>query len=131
MERIHFENRRDGKMIVIQIIAFIGLIAGIYEVIEFDKIGLYFIIGLSFQVLYLSKMFWYKNYVLWSEKGGVIRIKSFFGESLNASEIRSSELKDRIMTIIKIDGEQIMIDLNHVQEEDGQRLKSMIQDTIA
>jgi acyl-ACP thioesterase len=118
LERIHFNVKRDWKMIVLLIISAVCWVVGSYEVFVIDKMGPYLTTALLLQIIYLSKMFWYKNYVVWNKKGGVIRIKSFFGESLKSNEIRSTELIDGVLTINKHGGERIAIDLNHIQGED-------------
>ncbi|MFT7033270.1 MAG: hypothetical protein ACJA2S_001776 [Cyclobacteriaceae bacterium] len=131
LERIHFNVKRDWKMIVLLIISAVCWVVGSYEVFVIDKMGPYLTTALLLQIIYLSKMFWYKNYVVWNKKGGVIRIKSFFGESLKSNEIRSTELIDGVLTINKNGGERIAIDLNHIQGEDSQKLKTIIQDSVA
>lgn len=130
LERIHFEVKRDWKMIVLQIISTACMVGCIYEVFVIDKMGPYLTTALLLQVIYLSKMFWYKNYVVWNKKGGVIRIKSFFGESVKSSEIGLVELTDGILKIIKKGDGKVEIDMNHTVEADRQKLKSIVENAI-
>jgi acyl-ACP thioesterase len=79
----------------------------------------------------MSEMFWYKNYVFWNKKGGVIRIKSFFGKSVKVSELQSTELTDKMLTIAQTDKERIIIDLNHIYEEDCQKLNTIVGNSVS
>lgn len=77
-------------------------------------------------------MFWYKNYIQWNKKGATIRINSLLGKSLRFDEIKSTELNDKILTIIKADGQIIKFDLNKIAEADSHKLHEIIiRNTIA
>lgn len=135
MERIHFENLSgDWKVIGVMIIALAFLLAGAFELIEFEnmRINNYLTItGFLLLVIYHSKMFWYKNYVQWNKRGIVIRIKSFFGKSLKFNQIKSADITEENLIISKMDGDIVLIDLSEIVESDSQKLNEIIAINIA
>ena len=83
-------------------------------------------------MLWLSKLFWYRNTVQWNAKGIVIRINSFLGKGLQFEDIKATEFNVGILTLTKMDGKIITLDLNEFPESDSQKLKEIIIDnTIA
>ncbi len=136
MKRIRFDNiGGNWKMLILIVLSLIFILAGAFEVFEFENPNMNkYISGIGFfmQVIYWSKMFWYKNYVQWNKKGIVIRIKSVLGKSLRFDEIRTTELNEKTLTITKFSGKKIQIDLNQITEADSQRLnKILVENTIA
>ena|SRR5690606_23436591 len=135
MEKIYFDNLRNNFWIGIFILSTLCLIFGIFEIIEFSNPDINGYIrksGFLLQALYFSKMFWYKNYVQWNKLGAVIRINSLFGKSFKFLEVQSTELNNKILTITKINGEKITVDLNKISESDIQKLNEVIvKNTIA
>lgn len=135
MEKIYFDNLRNNFWIGIFILSTLCLIFGIFEIIEFSNPDINGYIrksGFLLQALYFSKMFWYKNYVQWNKMGAVIRINSLFGKSFKFLEVQSTELNNKTLTITKINGEKITIDLNKISESDIQKLNEVIvKNTIA
>ena len=66
---------------------------GIFELFEFENPKLnkrISAIGFFLQVIYFSKMFWFKNYVQWNKKGAVIRIYSWASKSLSFNQIKKT-----------------------------------------
>ena len=135
MKRIHFDNMRNKFWIAILILSVICFIIGIFEPIEYSNKDLnkYFLkSGFLLQVLYFSKMFWYKNYVQWNKKGANIRVNSFWGKSLSFDQIKTTELNKKTLTITKNNGNKITLDLNEIAESDSQKLNEIIiKNTIA
>ena len=136
MKRIHFDHLGKGNYwIILIILSLIFIVIGITEPFEFKDERIYKYIsatGFFLQVIYFSKLFWYKNIVQWNDKGIVIRIKSFLGKSLRFDEIKATELNGKILTLTKSDGKIITIDLNEFAESDTQKLNEiMIENTIA
>ncbi len=88
-------------------------------------------IGFLLQVTYFSKMFWYKNYVQWNNKGAVVKIDTFFfGKTLKFSEIQVTKLIDKKLIVTKFNGQKITFDLKNIVEEDREKLNKIITQYI-
>jgi hypothetical protein len=135
MKRINFDNlgkNRDWILILILSLIFI-LVGELPFELENPKMYKYIrATGFLLQILYFSKLFWFKNTVQWNKKGAVIRINSFMGKSLNFNQIRKTELNENKLIIAKDDGEIITFNLNEIIESDTQKLNEIImENTIA
>ena len=135
MKNIHFDNMRNWIWIAILILSLIFILGGAFELFEFENPKLnkgMSAIGFFLQVIYFSKMFWYKNYVQWNKKGAVIRINSFSAKSLSFDQIKKTELIEKKLIITKDSGKTITFDLNEIAEPDTQKLNEIIiKNTIA
>lgn len=103
-KKIQFDNMNNWIWIVILILSLIFILIGSFELIEFENPKLnksISAIGFFLQVIYFSKMFWYKNYVQWNKKGVVVRINSFMGKTLRFDEIKKTELIEKKLIITK------------------------------
>jgi hypothetical protein len=117
------------------ILSLVFILAGTFELIEFEnpkwnkRISA---IGFFLQVIYYSKMFWHKNYVQWNKKGAIIRINSWTGKTLSFSQIKTTELNEKVLIITKKDETKTTFDLNEIAESDTQKLNEIIvKNTIA
>tara|TARA_R100001369_G_C3251450_1_gene156184 strand:- start:83 stop:505 length:423 start_codon:yes stop_codon:yes gene_type:complete len=135
MKRIHFENMKGWIWVSVLILSLVFILAGTFELIEFEnpkwnkKISA---IGFFLQVIYYSKMFWHKNYVQWNKKGAIIRINSWTGKTLSFSQIKTTELNEKVLIITKKDETKTTFDLNEIAESDTQKLNEIIvKNTIA
>lgn len=128
MKKIHFDNiNRNWVLVSILILSILFLLVGILEPFENPKINKRIMVaGFLLQVVYYSKMFWYKNYVQWSKKGVVIRINSWTGKSLSFSQIKTSELNDKKLIVTKTNETKITFDLNDIAESDAHKLNEII-----
>jgi DNA modification methylase len=135
MKKIHFDNMRNWIWIVILILSLIFILVGTFELFEFENPKLnkrMSAIGFFLQVIYFSKMFWYKNYVQWNKKGAVIRINSFSTKSLSFDQIKKTELNDKKLIVTKNNGNKVTFDLNEIAESDTKKLNEIItKNTIA
>jgi len=136
MKKIHFDNlSKNWFLISILILSIIFLLVGIFEFIPFENpIVNKRISGIGFllQVLFLSRMFWYKNYIQWNNKGAVIRIKSFLGKNVKFKEITSSELINKKLILKTVYGNSIEFDLSEIVDSDSEKLYEIIRkNTIA
>ena len=135
MKNIHFDNMRNWIWIAILILSLIFILGGAFELFELENPKLnkgMSAIGFFLQVIYFSKMFWYKNYVQWNKKGAVIRINSFSSKSLSFDQIKKTELIEKKLIITKDSGKTITFDLNEIAEPDTQKLNEIIiKNTIA
>jgi len=134
-KKIQFDNLNNWIWIVILILSLIFILIGSFELIEFENPKLnksISAIGFFLQVIYFSKMFWYKNYVQWNKKGVVVRINSFMGKTLRFDEIKKSELIEKKLIITKDNGTTVTFDLNKIAKSDQQKLNEIIvKNTIA
>lgn len=138
MKRIHFGNlNKKGRWILLPLIL-IGLfliINGAFDFIEFENpkthkylnvLGYIIVFGFS------TKIFWYKNYVQWNNRGMLIRIKSFLGKKIKFKEIISSELTNKQLILKTVYGNKIELDLSEIVESDSKKLHDIIRkNTIA
>ncbi|WP_437370992.1 hypothetical protein [Maribacter litoralis] len=128
-KKIQFDNMNNWIWIVILIISLIFILIGSFELIEFENPKLnksISAIGFFLQVIYFSKMFWYKNYVQWNKKGVIVRINSFMGKTLRFDEIIKTELIEKKLIITKENGTTVTFDLNKITKSDQQKLNEII-----
>ncbi len=135
MRNIHFDNiGGNPKYIAMMIIAILCMVVGTFELIDFDnpKINKYlFITGILTVTIFLSKMFWYRNYVQWNKKGAVIRLNSFTTKSVRFDEIRATALNDEEFLLKKRDGETLAFNLHNIVKSDAQKLNEIVKENTA
>jgi hypothetical protein len=109
------------------------IVCGGFELFENPKTNKTLTVaGFILQIIYFSRMFWYKNYIQWNKKGAVIRINSWSGKSLSFNQIKKTELIDKKLIITKYNGSKVTFDLNKIVESDTQKLSEIIvKNTIA
>lgn len=92
MKRIYFDNLSNQKIwILLMIISLILVLNGVFKFIIFENPTTHKYIssiGFLIIVIFMSKLFWFKNTVQWNKKGIVIRIKTFLGKSIKFEEIK-------------------------------------------
>lgn len=129
-KRIHFDHLGNRNLwILILIFSIILFLIGIFKPFEFLSLknsSYMFSFGVLLQIIYLSRIFWYKNTVQWNKKGLVIRIESFLGKSLRFDQIKATELNEKVLIITKTKGEKVKIDLNEIEESDALKLYKII-----
>lgn len=114
-------------MVLILSISFI--IGGSFGIFEFENPRINKIltaIGFLLQVIYYSRMFWYKNYVQWNKKGAVIKINSFKSKSLSFDEVIKTEINDKKLIVITINEKVTTFNLSNIIRSDVQRLNDII-----
>lgn len=130
MKKIHFDQiGGDWKWGLLFATSLIFILTGFFELINFGNpaVNQWLIIaGFSIHVLFLSKLFWYKNVVQWNKKGVVIRIKSYLGKSLRFSDIESTHLNDKKLSITTKSGKIFLFDLNEFPESDSKKLNNIL-----
>lgn len=133
MKRIHFDNLRSWFWISLMLLSMVFILIGAFEIFDFEypkAHKLLFASGFAIQTVYYSKLFWYRNCFQWKKKGATICINSFLGKSLNFEEITSAALIDKILKITKSSGDEFVFDLNHIVDEDVQKLHQIIMKSI-
>ena len=130
MNRIKFHNFQTNWFIIsLTLLSLFCLIFGVFEIIEFEnpKINKRIsAIGYLSQAVFISRMFWFKNYVQWNKKGLTLRINHFWGKSISFEDIETSRLEDDVLTIYKKDGVSYNFDLKNVDENDSKKLNDII-----
>ncbi|QDO93916.1 hypothetical protein FNB79_07935 [Formosa sediminum] len=129
MKRIHFDEMKKEFRIGILMLSLVLIILGVFEIFEFEDSKLnkrLVILGYMLQILYYSKMFWYKNYVQWNTKGAHIKVNSFIGKSLRFNQIKTTEINDENLIVTKKNDKRIIINLNGIEKLDTQKLYKLI-----
>lgn len=130
MKKIKFDNLQyNWYFISMILLSSIFLCIGYFELIEFENPNTYrkIIAGGHFiQIILLSRMFWFKNYVQWNKKGIVIRIKPFFGKSISFDDIRNTKIENKVFTIHKYNGKIYDFDVKEIEENDVKKLYDII-----
>tara|TARA_R110002051_G_scaffold202618_1_gene269218 strand:- start:574 stop:987 length:414 start_codon:yes stop_codon:yes gene_type:complete len=129
MNKMHFENLRDWKLVSILIISAILLILGIFEPFEFISPEIYDKIlpaGFLLQIIYTSRIFWYKNYVQWNKLGMTLKINSFFGKHYSFDQISGVEMNTDTLTITKTNGTKTAYNIAGMEKRDALQLQHLI-----
>lgn len=111
------------------IISLILVLNGVFKFIIFENPTTHKYIssiGFLIIVIFMSKLFWFKNTVQWNKKGIVIRIKTFLGKSIKFEEIKETNLNENVMEITKKNGHLIQIDVSEIAKSDSRKLKDII-----
>jgi hypothetical protein len=135
MKKLHFDDLGKQKYwIVFLLLSLVLVLSGSFTPYEFEnpKVYRYFsVVVCLIQILFYSRLFWYKNNVQWNKKGIVIRIKPYFGKLIRFDEIKSVEFNDNSLTIKKQDGTKVFIDLPEINPSDKEKLLHLLQENSA
>lgn len=80
-----------------------------------------------FLTIYLSKMFWFRNYFEWNKMGFLIKINSFFGKNYMVSDIQTIVFQYDGFKIIKNNGNEKTFCLKQITAESKQRLFDILK----
>ena len=117
MKRIKFEKIKLNKYsIALLVLAAIFIIAGSGLLHSFNSIFL-ICIGIIIILFYLSKFFWYKNYVTYNDNNIYIRINSHLGKRFNFEPISKVNLTSELL-VIKENDACHEIDLHRIDRND-------------
>ena len=133
MKQIHFHNLEKNKSwtILLLVMVIILMFLGYYPLGIAHNTQEYIRISVFLALIYHnSRIFWYKNNIQWNRKGAIIRIKTFFGKSINFNDIKSVSLNGKILTITKKRQREIRYDLNEYAHADVQKLHKIIAENI-
>lgn len=130
MKRIKFDNvAKSWPLITLMLISILCLIFGTFEIIEFANPKLNKRLagtGSLIQVLFYFRMFWFRNYVQWTKKGALIRIKSLRGETIQFDELSHATLEHKNLKIFNGDAVRYEFDLTEFEREDAEKLYTII-----
>jgi hypothetical protein len=135
MKRIYFNHISSWKNGVLIISSIICSLIGTFELFSEPNIvwnKRIFALGSILMVIFFARMVIGKYYVGWNKIGITIRIKSFLGKSFNFKDVKSNDLQNGILTVVKKDGKKIELDLSEIQENDVERITEiLIENTVA
>ncbi|WP_055437422.1 hypothetical protein [Lacinutrix algicola] len=129
MNKIHFDNMKNWFWIMVLILSVSFIIGGSFGIFKFENPRINKVItaiGFLLQVIYFSRIFWYKNYVQWNKKGAVIKINSFRSKSLSFNEITTTEINDEKLVVTTINEKVTTFNLRNIIKSDVQRLNDII-----
>jgi hypothetical protein len=135
MKRIYFNHISGWKNGIIIIPTLICFLISSFELFnepytQWNK--RIFGIGSVLLVIFFLKMTYGRYYVGWNKVGITIRIKSFLGKSFNFKDVKSTDLQNGILTVVKKDGIKIELDLREIEKSDVDRLSEiLIKNTVA
>jgi hypothetical protein len=126
MRRIKFDNLQNNwVLIILTLLSFLCVIFGLFEIYKFENPKInkgILLLGFLSNVVYFSRMLWFKNYVLWNAKGIVLRLKPSKGKSIPFNEIKGLQYQDSILTISRNNGVDYNFDLTDIDERDTTKL---------
>ncbi len=135
MKRIKFENIQANSIFVILIIlSIICLLIGSFELIPFEnpRINKYFsMLGFLLQIIFYSRMFWFKNYVQWNKMAILIRINMFLGKSIQFENIEKIIFENKVFTIFDVYKKTHQIDLKEFNENDIVKLQEIFNQNLS
>ena len=130
MKHIYFDNlSKNWFVVTLLILSIICLLVGIFELIPFKNPAInkgLSALGFLLQVVYFSRMFWFRNYVQWNRKGAVIKINTFLGKTITFDEVKKVELFENKIIIDKKDGSKVTFDLEDIETSDVEKLNEII-----
>lgn len=127
MKRIRFDNMKNWIWIAILFLSGGFIVSGSFDLFENPNTNkAVTIVGFLFQMIYFSRMFWYRNYVQWNKKGIFIQVNSWSGKSLSFDQIKKTELIEKKLIINKGNGNKVSFDLNEISKSDTQKLNEII-----
>jgi hypothetical protein len=78
------------------------------------------------QALYISKMFWHKNYIEWNELGINIKINRFFSKSVSFKNVEKIELDTSNLKIIQKSGSDKIFEIHDIDSTYLEKLVKII-----
>lgn len=131
MKKIHFEHNRRWFWITIITITLICILGGGLELFPFENSAInrgISAIGYFLFAIYLGKMVWFKNYVLWNKKVAQIRLNTDKEKTIRFDHIlKKSVIKQQSLIVTKTTGAQEVFDVKCIQDIDIERLCAIIQ----
>lgn len=118
-------------MLFLLLLAVIGGVIGAFELIPFENLRWNkYLLGISslFNAVFVSHFFWYKNYVQWTKRSIMIKVKSWSRKNIKFEEITEVTLENKVLKVINISNDLQEFDLNHIVKEDRDKVYSFIQD---
>jgi len=134
MKHIHFDNNKNWGWVILLILSLFFIVSGTFEFFEFEnpKINKRIsAVGFLFQIIYFSKMFWYKNYVQWNEKGITIKLNIIVSTTLSFKDITAYHIQDHKLVICRKGGATSTFNIDDIVKDDIEKLQQIIAHHIA
>lgn len=132
MQRIYFANNRKNTLLLfLLLLAVIGGLIGAFELIPFENPRWNkYLLGISSlsNAVFVSHFFWYKNYVQWTKRSIMIKVKSWSGKNINFEDVTALTFESGILKITKQNDGIEQFNLNHIMKEDCSKLCKIIQE---
>lgn len=132
MEKIRFSHAsKNWLFITLLILSIVLILLGVFEIIPFEHPKAnkrMMAAGSCINLIFLSRVFWFRNYVEWNKKRILIRIRSFFGKNIGFHEIRNTELENNTLIINKYNGDKVNFNLHFIDPADAQKLKDILDE---
>jgi len=135
MKRVYFNHISSWTNGVLTISSIICSLIGEFELFSEPNIAWnkrIFTLGSILMVVFFARMVIGKYYVGWNKVGITIRIKFFLGKYFNFKDVKSTDLQNGILTVVKKDGNKIEFDLSEIEENDFERITEiLIENTVS
>ena len=130
MKSIHFENNRKPTIwIVLLIISLVIILLKLFSSMPFiDKI---YPLAFLIQVVFFSRMFFYKNFVQRNKNAIMIKINSFIGKTITFDSLKEVSLEAKQLIIQKKNGKEIKFDMNSINPIDTNKLYQILVDNVS
>lgn len=129
MKRIYFNHISSWKNGILVISSILCSLIGTFEL--FSEANMVWnkrmmALGSILVFLFFAKMTFGKYYIGWNKVGITIRIKSLLRKSFNFRDVKSTDLENGILTVVKKNGKKIKIDLSEIEKTDIEKLNDII-----
>ena len=110
MKKIHFDNlNKQNYWKYILIVAVAMIFAGMFKPVNTVNDKIYTalsIIGILTPIVYLSRIFWFRNIVQWNQKGVIIKLERYT-KSIKFEDIKKVRKEGNIIFILDHDEDEI------------------------
>lgn len=136
MKKIHFDQlnfKNNNAQFLLLILNGILLSLTLFELINLENrtwYKLFAVIIYLILTLIFSKMFWFKNSVLWNKNSIVIKLNGFWGKSFKFGEINNFNFQNEILEIKKSDGTKNMFQLNTIESKSIEKLQQILTQNV-
>lgn len=132
MKRIQFDRiHNNSYFFILMIISLIcSIIGGLLLVFENPKINkLFMSIGFITQLLFLGRMFWFKNYVQYNKLGMTIKLNSFIGKTITFEAVKNVVINEQENQLVIDMGREKIYKINTlgIADEDVFKLLDLIK----
>lgn len=122
MKRIHFDKLSGNWVRIGWMIASLILILTGYGILFDYENSLVSALGFLIQIIILSRIFWYKNFVQWNKKGIVIKTHVLKSKSITFEDIDKIYAEENLISLELNRGKTIEINLEHIHDTDKNNL---------
>ena len=129
-KNIYFNHLKiKSTSTILVIISALLLFLGYFEIVEFknEAINRIFIsLGFLCQILFLSKMFWYKNYVEWNKLGMNVKLNCWVTKYVSFNNVETVKLNNENLIIVQKSGIDKIFNIRKIHINDLHKLVNII-----